>query len=92
MRYNVNAKNAAVTMKGKTYNRTIMTGGNAQIIVPLDKKYVRFEAEIGLENRSSNGSVIFRVQGITGSEAAGKNCERLSCGSCPVLAVCRGEI
>ncbi|WP_373125445.1 SUMF1/EgtB/PvdO family nonheme iron enzyme [Bacteroides sp. HPS0048] len=72
LRYNVNAKNAAVVMRGKTYDRTIMTGGNAQIIVPLDKKYVRFEAEIGLENRSSNGSVIFRVQGITGSEAAGK--------------------
>lgn len=72
LRYNVNAKNAAVIMRGKTYDRTIMTGGNAQIIVPLDKKYVRFEAEIGLENRSSSGSVIFRVQGITGSEAAGK--------------------
>lgn len=72
LRYDENAKNVPVVMKGKTYKNTIMTDGNAQIIVPLDKKYVRFEAEVGLENRSSNGSVIFRVQGITGSEAAEK--------------------
>lgn len=45
-----------------------MANANAQIVVPLDKKYVRFEAEIGLENRSSAGTVIFRLQGITGKE------------------------
>lgn len=43
-----------------------MANANAQIVVPLDKKYVRFEAEIGLESRSSTGTVIFRLQGITG--------------------------
>ncbi len=72
LRYNENAKGVPVVMKGKTYKNTILTGGNAQIIVPLDKKYVRFEAEVGLENRSANGSVVFRAQGITGSEAADK--------------------
>lgn len=72
LRYNENAKNVDVVMRGKTYKRTIMTGGNAQIIVPLDKKYVRFEAEVGLENRSSDGSVEFRVQGISGNEASEK--------------------
>lgn len=45
-----------------------MANANAQIVVPLDKKYVRFEAEIGLESRSSTGTVIFRLQGITGKE------------------------
>ena len=70
LRFNGNAKGQDVVMKGKTYKRTIMANANAQIVVPLDKKYVRFEAEIGLENRSSAGTVIFRLQGITGSEAA----------------------
>ena len=66
--FNANAKNVPVVMAGKTYERTIMANANTQIVVPLDKKYVRFEAEIGLENRSSAGTVIFRLQGITGKE------------------------
>lgn len=70
LRFNENAKGQDVVMKGKTYKRTIMANANAQIVVPLDKKYTRFEAEIGLENRSSAGTVIFRLQGITGAEAA----------------------
>lgn len=70
LRFNENAKGQDVVMKGKTYKRTIMANANAQIVVPLDKKYTRFEAEIGLENRSSAGTVIFRLQGITGAGAA----------------------
>lgn len=70
LRMKGNAKGEPVIMKGKRYDRTIMANANAQIVVPLDKKYVRFEAEIGLENRSSSGTVIFRLQGITGAEAA----------------------
>ena len=66
--FNANAKGVPVIMKGKTYERTIMANANSQIVVPLDKKYVRFEAEIGLENRSSAGTAIFRLQGITGKE------------------------
>ena len=66
--FNANAKGVPVIMKGKTYERTIMANANSQIVVPLDKKYVRFETEIGLENRSSAGTVIFRLQGITGKE------------------------
>ena len=66
--FNANAKDVPVVMAGKTYERTIMANANAQIVVPLDKKYVRFEAEIGLESRSSTGTVIFRLQGITGKE------------------------
>ena len=70
LRFNENAKGQTVTMKGKKYNRTILANANAQIVVPLGKKYTRFEAEIGLENRSSAGTVIFAVQGITGKEQA----------------------
>ena len=70
LRFNENAKGDDVVMKGKTYKRTIMANANAQIVVPLNKKYVRFEAEIGLENRSSAGTVVFRLQGVTGSEVA----------------------
>ncbi len=70
LRFNENAKGQTVTMKGKKYNRTILANANAQIVVPLGKKYTRFEAEIGLENRSSAGTVIFAVQGITGKEKA----------------------
>lgn len=64
LRFNENAKGQDVVMKGKTYKRTIMANANAQIVVPLDKKYTRFEAEIGLENRSSAGTVIFRLKGL----------------------------
>lgn len=70
--FDANAKGASVIMKGKTYQRTIMANANAQIVVPLGKKYTRFEAEIGLENRSSSGSVIFKLQGITGKDPADK--------------------
>lgn len=70
LRYNENAKGQAVVMKGKSYTRTILANANAQIRVPLNKKYIRFEAETGIENRSSSGTVIFRLQGITGAEAA----------------------
>lgn len=68
--FNANARNEPVVMKGKKYERTIQANANSQIVVPLDKKYVRFEAEIGLDNRSSRGTVIFRLQGITGKELA----------------------
>lgn len=70
LRYNENAKGQTVIMKGKSYTRTILANANTQILVPLNRKYTRFEAEIGLENRSSSGTVIFRLQGITGAEAA----------------------
>lgn len=70
LRFNENAKGQVVTMKGKQYKRTILANANAQIVVPLDKKYTRFEAEIGLENRSSTGTVIFIAQGITGADLA----------------------
>lgn len=72
LRFNENAKGQTVIMKGKEYKRTVLANANSQIVVPLDKKYVRFDAMVGLENRSSAGTVIFRLQGITGSEAAGE--------------------
>lgn len=70
LRFNENAKGQTVIMRGKQYRRTIMANANSQIVVPLNKRYVRFEAEIGLENRSSSGTAVFRLQGITGAEAA----------------------
>lgn len=42
LRYNVNAKNAAVTMKGKTYNRTIMTGGKCTDYCSVRQKVYAF--------------------------------------------------
>lgn len=68
--FNVNSRGEKVIMKGKVYDRAIYVTGGAQIVVPLDKKYVRFEAEVGLDNRSAAGTVIFRLQGITGKESA----------------------
>ena len=67
LRFNENAKGQDVVMKGKTYKRTIMANANAQIVVPLDKKYTRFEAEIGLENRSFPSPRDYRCRSCFGS-------------------------
>lgn len=92
LRFNENAKGQVVTMKGKKYDCTILANANAQIVVPLDKKYTRFEAEIGLENRSSAGTVIFILQGITGKEKADELTKKFPVESARFLPFAGGDM
>ncbi len=83
--FDANAKGAPVTIHGKTYSHTILANTNRQIVVPLQKRYVRFEAEIGLDNRSSAGTAVFILQGVTGRLEAEALIERFPDEACRFL-------
>ncbi|MEG1585578.1 MAG: SUMF1/EgtB/PvdO family nonheme iron enzyme [Bacteroidales bacterium] len=61
--YNQNIKKRGnpVLVNKKTYTETIIGEGNSILSVPLDKKYVRFECEVGIDDNSKEGSVIFQI-------------------------------
>lgn len=71
LQYNTNSRNQPVHINKSKYDQTIMVQGNSQIIIPLNKKYKKFEAEIGIEDLSNKeASLLFRVQSITGKPEA----------------------
>ncbi|MCC8174109.1 MAG: NPCBM/NEW2 domain-containing protein [Odoribacter sp.] len=71
--YNHNTRREPVKINGTGYDNVIVVMANSQIIVPLDKKYTKFETELGLDARSAaNGKVVYRVQGFSGKDLAEK--------------------
>lgn len=57
-----------VKINKKPYKETILANGNSVIIIPLNKKYVRFESKVGIEDDSKKGTVVFRAQNLSGQE------------------------
>lgn len=54
-----------IKIKDKLYKETITANGNSLLVIPLDKKYVRFECEVGIDDASKKGSVVFRAQKLS---------------------------
>ncbi len=63
---NQNSKGTPVTVSKKEVQNTVLSAVNGLIMVPLDKKYVRFESEIGIDDAGSKYNVVFRIQTESG--------------------------
>lgn len=56
-----------MTIAGKEYDRGVLLHADGEMIYSLGKKYTRFEAEIGIDDKATSiSSVIFRVQDASG--------------------------
>lgn len=57
-----------VLINNKKIENSILSTTNRFVYVPLDKKYVRFESEIGIDDESDDPTAIFRVQSESGQK------------------------
>lgn len=53
-----------LTIGGKPYEHSVLCHADGVMIYALDEEFVRFEAEVGLADQSTVGSVYFRVQNV----------------------------
>lgn len=61
--YDRNVGGKPVEINGQKFDHTILIHATGYLVLPLNKKYVRFETEVGLDNGASPaGSVLFRAQ------------------------------
>lgn len=69
-RKNQNMVGGPITIAGKKYDHGMMCHAEGILVYKLDKKYVRFEAEVGLDDKSVGGSVYFHALNVLPSDAA----------------------
>lgn len=73
---NINAYDKEIYMAKKLYPHGVFCHANGTLVYPLGGKYVRFEAEVGIDDTSSGGSVIFQALNVfpkkTGDELIGQ--------------------
>lgn len=63
-RMNINANGKPLKMGGKTYEHGVFCHANGMLVYPLNGKYVRFEAEVGIDADSGIGSAFFKVANV----------------------------
>ncbi len=63
-RMNINRSGKAIRINGKTYEHGIFCHANGALVYPVDSKYVRFEAEVGIEDEARHGSVLFKALNV----------------------------
>ena len=63
-RINVNAYNNPVKIAGKSYPHAVFCHADGMLVYAINKKYVRFEAEVGIDDESSSGSAYFQAANI----------------------------
>lgn len=61
-----------MSIGGKKYDHSVLCHANGVMIFDLNKEYVRFEAEVGLAEQSTVGSVYFRILNTYPQEEAAK--------------------
>ena len=49
---------------GKKYDHSVLCHANGVMVYNINKEYVRFEAEVGLADQSTVGSVFFRIMNV----------------------------
>lgn len=69
---NKNLYGATLSIAGKKYDHGMICHANGVIVFNINKEYVRFEAEVGIDDQSAVGSVFFRVLNIFPKEEAKK--------------------
>lgn len=72
IRKNTDLYGNPIQIKGKKYDRGIVSHANGVVVYSLDKKYVRFEAETGICDQSKVGSVYFRILNVYPKESVAK--------------------
>ena len=63
---------------GKKYDHSVLCHANGVMVYNINKEYVRFEAEVGLADQSTVGSVFFRIMNVFPKEEARTLASRLS--------------
>ena len=60
-RKNINAYDHPLSVGGKKYEHGMFCHADGMLVYTLDKKYVRFEAEVGIDDESDSGSAYFHA-------------------------------
>lgn len=61
---NINAYDHEIFMAGKEYKHGVFCHANGTLVYPVKGEYVRFEAEVGIDDTSSGGSVYFQALNV----------------------------
>ncbi|MDD2417353.1 MAG: NPCBM/NEW2 domain-containing protein, partial [Parabacteroides sp.] len=69
---NKNLYDAPLSISGQKYDHGMICHANGVMVFDINKEYVRFEAEVGIDDQSKVGSVFFRILNIFPKEEAKK--------------------
>ena len=61
---NINAYDHEIFIAGKEYKHGVFCHANGTVVYPIKGEYVRFEAEVGIDDTSSGGSVYFQALNV----------------------------
>ena len=61
---NINAYDHEIFIAGKEYKHGVFCHANGTLVYPVKGEYVRFEAEVGIDDTSSGGSVYFQALNV----------------------------
>ena len=61
---NINAYDHEIFIAGKEYKHGVFCHANGTLVYPIKGEYVRFEAEVGIDDTSSGGSVYFQALNV----------------------------
>ncbi|MDD4636709.1 MAG: hypothetical protein PHI48_04205 [Bacteroidales bacterium] len=91
---NKNSADHEVLIHQNKVSNSILSSTANYIYVPLDKKFVRFESEIGIDDESKDSTAIFRIQSESGQKEFDELSERFpeECNAffslCPTTGPC----
>ena len=68
---NVNVYDNKIVIAGKEYAHGVLCHADGTLVYPLNGEYVRFEAEVGIDDASQGGSVYFQALNVM-PETVGK--------------------
>ena len=61
---NTNAFDQEIVIAGKKYKHGVFCHADGMLVYPVNNRYVRFEAEIGIDDSSSRGSAYFQALNV----------------------------
>ena len=61
---NINAYDKKLVIGGKDYPHGVFCHANGTLVYAVNNKYVRFEAEVGIDDTSSSGSAYFQAMNV----------------------------
>lgn len=61
---NINAYDKEIYIAGKLYPHGIFCHANGTLVYPVNNKFVRFEAEVGIDDTSQGGSAFFQALNV----------------------------
>lgn len=75
-RMNINANGKPIRIAGKAYEHGVFCHANGTLVYPVKGKYVRFEAEVGIDDASRTGSVYFQALNVLPKDIANQLAEK----------------